>query len=75
MKSDNCSVKTIVKENMDLLNSCVSENLQAISSESILYGGLYDILGDKIPANVLDCLGSLVSALKVKNSEIKIYVK
>lgn len=71
---DNCSVKTIVKANMALLSSWVSENLQAIPSQCILYGGLYDILDDKTPENILDCLGSLISDLKVKNSEMKIYV-
>ncbi|KAK3890282.1 hypothetical protein Pcinc_005811 [Petrolisthes cinctipes] len=71
---DNCSVKTIVKANMDLLRSWASEKLQAIPSECILYGGLYDILAEKAPENILDCLGSLISDLKVKNSEMKIYV-
>lgn len=71
---ENCSVKTIVKADMDLLGSWVSENLQSIPSECIIYGGMYDILAEKTPDNILDCLGSLISNLKEKNSEMKIYV-
>lgn len=71
---DNCSVKTVVRADMDLLRSWVKEKLKEIPNECVIYCGLYDILEGKLPENVLDCLGYLISDLKERKSDMKIIV-
>lgn len=71
---DKCRVKTIAHANIDLLRSWVTEKLQSAPSECVILGGVYDIL-EELPAEIiLDHLGSLISDLKEKNSEMKIHV-
>ena len=71
---ENCSVKTVARANMDLLRCWVNEQLKATPGECEIYCGLYDILEGKTPENILDCLGSLVSDLKERNSNMVINV-
>ncbi|KAK4313508.1 hypothetical protein Pmani_015143 [Petrolisthes manimaculis] len=72
--ADTCSVRTITEANMDLLRSWVSEKLTRSPSECMIYGGVCDILNKVDPETILDSLGSLISDLKEKNAEMKIYV-
>ena len=60
---DNCSVKTIPRTNMDLLISWVKDNLSFITSDCVLYCGLYDINDGSYNDAILDNLGSLISEL------------
>ena len=72
--ADTCSVRTITGANMDLLRSWVTEKLNRSPSDCVIYGGVYDILCDVAPEIILDNLGVLISDLKEKNTEMKIYV-
>lgn len=46
---ERCSVKTIARANMDLLRSWVEEEMQTVSSESIISCGFYDIQNSASP--------------------------
>ena len=71
---DKCTVKTVMHANIDLLRSWVYEKLQSVPSECVILGGVYDIFEESPPEIILDHLGSLISDLKEKNSEMKIHV-
>lgn len=71
---NNCWVRTIHDANMDLLTSWVTQKLSQIPSECVLYSGIHDLLEESSPATILDNLGSLISALREKNSSMKVYV-
>ena len=71
---DNCSVRTITHANMDLLSSWVTEKLSWSPSHCVIYCGLFDVLEENSPDSICDNLGSLVSNLKDKNSNVEIYV-
>lgn len=71
---DNCSVRTVTRANMDLLSSWASEKLTWFPSHCVIYCGLYDIIDGKNPNSIYDSLGSLISNLKDKNSNVEIYV-
>lgn len=70
----NCCVRTIHDANMDLLTSWVTQKLSQIPSVCVLYSGIHDLLEESSPATILDNLGSLISALREKNSSMKVYV-
>lgn len=69
-RHNNCWVRTIYDANMNLLRSWVTQKLNRIPSECVLYNGIHE----SSPTTTLDTLGSLISALKDKNSSMKIYV-
>ncbi|KAK4304167.1 hypothetical protein Pmani_023887 [Petrolisthes manimaculis] len=71
---DNCSVRTVTHANMDLLSSWVSEKLTWSPSHCVIYCGLYDVLDGKSPDSIYDNLGSLISNLKDKSSNVEICV-
>ena len=71
---DSCSVRTVTHANMDLLSSWVSEKLSWSPSHCVIYCGLYDVLNGKNFDSVFDNLGSLISNLKDKSSNVKIHV-
>ena len=71
---DNCSVKTIIGANIDIIRSRLTEQLYKTPTECILYCGINDILDEPPHEIVLDNIGALVSDLKVKNCSMKIYV-
>lgn len=71
---NNCWVRTIMGASVDLLRSWVTEKLSQIPSECVIYCGIYDILEEKSPVTILDNLGSLISDLKEKNSNMKVYI-
>lgn len=59
---------------MGLLRSWIDEKLTQIPSECVLYGGIYDIIEKKSPTAILNNLDSLITALKEKNSAMKVHV-
>ena len=70
----NCSVRTITMGNIDKIRNFVTHKLSSIPSTCVLYCGLYDLCDNVDSDAVLDNLGSLVSDLKYKCSNMKIYV-
>ena len=72
---NNCSVKTIHGANMDLLPSWITEKLNNRTvAACVIYCGIQDILEQSSSESILDNLGSLISVLKEKNNEMKIYI-
>ena len=71
---NNCWVRTIHGANMDLIRCWVTEKMSKIPSECIVYCGIQDIVDEKSPTIILDILGSLISDLKEKNANMKVYV-
>lgn len=59
---------------MGLLISWIDEKLTQIPSECVLYGGIYDIIEEKSPTAILNNLDCLITALKEKNSAMKVHV-
>lgn len=59
---------------MDLLRCWVSEKLNLIPTECIIYCGLQDILDKSAPDKILDNLSSLISDLKERNRNMNIYI-
>ena len=72
--SDHCSVRTIKGANIDLLKCWISEKLQWVPSNCILYCGLQDILDKATLNDIFDRLGSLVAELKKINENMNIHV-
>lgn len=71
---DNCSVKTNNGANIDLIKRWITEQLHNIPTVCVLYCGINDILDESPHEIVLDNIGSLVSDLKERNCNMKIYV-
>ena len=72
--SSDCSIRTVKGATIDILRCWVTERLKWIPGKCMLYGGLYDILDDTPPAQIIDNLGMLVSDLKEMNEDMDIYV-
>ena len=72
--SNNCSVRTIKGANIDLLKCWISEKLQWVPSNCILYCGLQDILDKSTPSDIFDRLGSLIAELKQINENMNIHI-
>ena len=68
-----CSVKTINRASFDSLRSWITGKFNKAPSGCILYSGMNDILSESPHEKILDNLGALVSDLKEKNSNMKIY--
>ena len=71
---DHCSVRTIKGANIDLLKCWVSEKLQWVPRNCILYCGLQDILDKSSTSDIFDRLGSLISELKQVNENMCIHI-
>lgn len=71
---DNCSVKTINGANIDSIRRWIPEQFHKTPTECVLYCGINDILDESPHENVLDNIGALVSELKEKNCNMKVYV-
>lgn len=70
----NCAVRTITMGNIDQLRNWVTHKLSRVPSVCVLHCGLYDICGNIDSGVILDNLGSLVSDLKDKCTNMKIYI-
>ena len=70
----NCSVRTIKGANIDLLKCWISEKLQWVPRNCILYCGLQDILDKSTSCDIFDKLGSLVTELKQVNENMNIHI-
>lgn len=70
---NNCRLRTIHDANMDMIKSWVTQKLDRIPSQCILYKCIHDILEGSAPTPILDNLGCLISALKDKNNSMNIY--
>ncbi|KAK4310793.1 hypothetical protein Pmani_017649 [Petrolisthes manimaculis] len=71
---NNCTVKTINMSTFVKLRNWVTHNLTRLPSTCVINCGLYDLLDDLTPEVILDNVGSLISDLKEKYSNMKIYV-
>ena len=71
---DHCSVRTIKGANIDLLKCWVSERLQWVPKNCILYCGIQDILDKSTLSDIFDRLDFLVAELKQVNENMDIYV-
>lgn len=71
---DNCSVKTIGGANINSVRRRIPELLYKIPTECLLYCGAHDVL-DMLPNETkIDNISALISDLKEKNFNMKIYV-
>ena len=70
----NCSVRTITMGSIDKIRNFVTHKLSRIPSACVLNCGLYDLCDNVDSDTILDNLGSLVSDLQDKCSNMKIYV-
>ncbi|KAK4307059.1 hypothetical protein Pmani_021151 [Petrolisthes manimaculis] len=71
---NNCTVRTINMSTFVKLRNWVTHNLTRLPSTCVINCGLYDLLDDLTPEVILDNVGSLISDLKEKYSNMKIYV-
>ena len=69
-----CSIRTIKGANIDLVKCWISEKLQWVPSNCILYCGLQDILDKSATSDIFDGLGSMVTELKQANENMNIYI-
>ena len=72
--SSRCSIRTIKGANIDLVRCWISEKLQWVPGNSILYCGLQDILEGSEIGDIFDRLGALVACLKQVNEDMSIYI-
>ena len=71
---NNCSVKTIKGANVDLLRCWITEVMNQPPTTCVIYYGGNDIIDESPSDKILDDLGSLISDLKRKNDDMKLYV-
>ncbi|KAK4298597.1 hypothetical protein Pmani_029048 [Petrolisthes manimaculis] len=71
---NNCTVRSINMSTFVKLRNWVTHNLTRLPSTCVINCGLYDLLDDLTPEVILDNVGSLISDLKEKYSNMKIYV-
>ncbi len=71
---DNCSVKTINGANIDSIRRWIQDRLNKTPTECVLYCGISDVLDESPHEIILDNIGALVSELKEKNCNMKIFV-
>ena len=69
-----CSICTIKGANIDLVKCWISEKLQWVPTNCILYCGLQDILDKSAPSDIFDRLGSLTTELKQLNENMDIHI-
>lgn len=72
--ANNCSIKTFHDANVDLLRSWVTEKMNQPPTTCVIYCGVNDIISETPSDKILDDLGSLISNLKEKLDDMKIYV-
>ena len=72
--SDHCSVRTIKGANIDLIKCWISEKLQWVPRNCILYCGLQDILDKSTFSDIFDRLGFLIAQLKQVNESMNIHI-
>ena len=72
--NSNCLIRTIRGANIDLIKCWISERLQWVPDNCVLYCGLQDILDGTTPSDIFDRMGSMVACLKEKNEAMNIYI-